>query len=452
MVTLTHTAAGGNYAGVTAELAVTVTDDDRGIILTPGSLSVDEGDTAGVSYTVKLATQPSEQVTVTVTGQSGTDLTLDKTTLTFTTTTWGTAQTVIVKAVQDTDGADDAVTLTHTAGGGNYAGVTADLAVTIKDDGMDSQPTPSCDDLESYEEEDVGVTNQGKQLADQDKNADGNVPLLTTQNSLEGYIAPCDDWDMFRFELEEGKYYRIDFLGSATRDGTLGAPNILGFFTEGLKSSWFSTSVEPVWYRHSDGKRPFSVYAEGGATPMETIWVTPDTERQANWSPLTEGNRRGGVGDNARQYLMRFPAGTYYVLLGSSGYSSGTYRISLTEVSDDDSGIRSTSVGSSITGSLDFVGDEDTFEVDLTAGQTYTISIVPQGPSWESSTVPFVSKVENVASSTVTNYPFTTKYEMRSFTFTPDTTGAYRFTIKGHKAYSNPHFADGEYQLTIATT
>ena len=133
-VTLTHTAAGGEYASVTATLSVTVVDNDRAIVLNKTALTVDEGDTSGATYTVKLATQPSETVTVAVTGQSGTDLTLDKTTLTFTTTTWNTAQTVTVTARQDADGFDDSVTLTHTAAGGNYAGETAELAVTVTDD------------------------------------------------------------------------------------------------------------------------------------------------------------------------------------------------------------------------------------------------------------------------------------------------------------------------------
>ena len=107
-------------------MAVTVADNDRGIVFAPASLTVAEGDADGETYTVKLATQPSEEVTVTVSGQSGTDLTLtglsSTNTLTFTTANWDTAQTVTVKAGQDDDGADDEVTLTHTAAGGNYAG------------------------------------------------------------------------------------------------------------------------------------------------------------------------------------------------------------------------------------------------------------------------------------------------------------------------------------------
>ena len=133
-VTLTHTAASGDYAGETADLAVTVADDDRGIVLSRTSLTVDEGDTTGESYTVKLTTQPGENVTVTVSGQAGTDLSLDKTSLTFTNSNWDTAQTVTVTAGEDTDGVNDSVTLTHTAAGGDYAGETAALSVTVADD------------------------------------------------------------------------------------------------------------------------------------------------------------------------------------------------------------------------------------------------------------------------------------------------------------------------------
>ena len=71
------------------------------------------------TYTVKLATEPSATVTVTVTGHAGSDLTLDKATLTFTASTWGTAQTVTVTAAEDDDAVDDEVTLAHTASGGD---------------------------------------------------------------------------------------------------------------------------------------------------------------------------------------------------------------------------------------------------------------------------------------------------------------------------------------------
>ena len=138
-VTLTHTSAGGEYAGVSSDLAVTVDDDETvSVVLTPTSLTVEEGDADGQTYTVKLSHEPSEDVTVTVTGQASTDLSLTglsaTNTLTFTTTNWEDAQTVTVKADQDDDGANDPVTLTHTSAGGEYEGVSSDLAVTVDDD------------------------------------------------------------------------------------------------------------------------------------------------------------------------------------------------------------------------------------------------------------------------------------------------------------------------------
>ena len=82
-----------------------------------------------------LATKPSAGVSVSITGHPGTDLSLDETTLTFTTGNWNTAQTVTVKAGQDDDTVSDTATLTHTASGGDYAGITADLPVTVTDAG-----------------------------------------------------------------------------------------------------------------------------------------------------------------------------------------------------------------------------------------------------------------------------------------------------------------------------
>ena len=135
--TLVHTASGGDYAGETASLAVTTTDDETaGIVLTPSSsLTVAEGESN--TYTVSLATQPSAAVTVAITGTTGTDLTLDETSLTFNPSgsdLWSTARTVTVSAGEDGDGANDTATLLHTASGGDYAGETASLAVTVTDD------------------------------------------------------------------------------------------------------------------------------------------------------------------------------------------------------------------------------------------------------------------------------------------------------------------------------
>ena len=135
-VTLTHTAVGGEYEGVSADLAVTVVDDDAVIVFSPVPLRVAEG--AAATYTVALGAAPSVDVIVTVSGSSGTDVVLSglsaQNTLTFTSLDWDAAQAVTVTAGQDADAGDDSVTLTHTAVGGEYEGVSADLAVTVVDD------------------------------------------------------------------------------------------------------------------------------------------------------------------------------------------------------------------------------------------------------------------------------------------------------------------------------
>ena len=133
--TLTHTASCGDYATVTKDLPVTVTDDETAaIVLDPVSLTVEEGNTIGTSYTVKLSHAPTGDVAVTIGGHSGTDLTISGNALTFTDSNWDTAQTVTVKAGEDANAGDESETLTHTASGGDYATVTKDLPVTVTDD------------------------------------------------------------------------------------------------------------------------------------------------------------------------------------------------------------------------------------------------------------------------------------------------------------------------------
>ena len=133
-VTLTHTATSGGHTSAPVAVTVTITENDTAeVLVAPTDLSVaEEGSGA---YTVALATEPTADVAVTVTGHAGSDLTLSATRLTFTPENWGTAQTVTVTASADADGVNDVVTLTHTAAGGGYSAATAaTVDVTITDD------------------------------------------------------------------------------------------------------------------------------------------------------------------------------------------------------------------------------------------------------------------------------------------------------------------------------
>ena len=131
-VTLMLAASGGGFDGASAEVAVAVTDNDEAeLTVAPASLTIDEG--ASGSFEVSLTAAPTANVTVTVAGAAGTDLTLDSASLTFGATDWNMAQTVTVTAGEDDDAMDDAVTLMLAASGGGFDGASAEVAVAVTD-------------------------------------------------------------------------------------------------------------------------------------------------------------------------------------------------------------------------------------------------------------------------------------------------------------------------------
>ena len=132
MATVTHGVAG--YGAVTAaSVTVTVTDDDTaGVTVTPTAVTVGEGATG--TYTVQLNTRPSGSVTVTP-ASSAVGVATVSGALTFTTGTWGTAQTVTVSGVDnDVDGEDGTATVTHGVTGYGSVSNAGNVTVTVTDD------------------------------------------------------------------------------------------------------------------------------------------------------------------------------------------------------------------------------------------------------------------------------------------------------------------------------
>ena len=134
--TITHTASGGGYANVTASILATEVDNDAALIVTPRTgteFTVPENSTE--TYTVKLATQPSADVTVTIaeaTAGDNTDASITVTSsksLTFTSSNWFTAQTVTLSAADDTDFAHGKRDIQHTASGGGYGNLSKTITV-----------------------------------------------------------------------------------------------------------------------------------------------------------------------------------------------------------------------------------------------------------------------------------------------------------------------------------
>ena len=114
---------------------VRITDDDtRGVTVTPAILTVDEG--LSDSYDVVLTSEPTGDVSVAITAPANTDITVDPTTLIFTTSNWSSPQTVMVSAAaDDLDAEDDTGTITHAVSGGDYDSVrVGSVSVTVDDD------------------------------------------------------------------------------------------------------------------------------------------------------------------------------------------------------------------------------------------------------------------------------------------------------------------------------
>ena len=114
------------YHGVSAPgLKATEYDTDTiGVIVSPTALPVPEGGSA--TYTVRLGSKPSNDVTVqatedqrndadlTVSSDTDTDIDIDSVTLAFTNSNWNTEQTVTVTAAEDADEVDGVAIFSHT--------------------------------------------------------------------------------------------------------------------------------------------------------------------------------------------------------------------------------------------------------------------------------------------------------------------------------------------------
>ena len=132
-VQVTFTDDASNTETLTSDATATVVAAGTAPTMVLSQTSLDVPEAGSASYSVKLGTLPTAEVTVSIGGTSGTDLSLNMMSLTFTTSNWNVPQTVTVLAARDSDATHDRATLTHTATGGDYGTVSADLPVTVTD-------------------------------------------------------------------------------------------------------------------------------------------------------------------------------------------------------------------------------------------------------------------------------------------------------------------------------
>ena len=216
----------GRYRGESIGVehtVVTINDNDPlGVMVDPGTLEIDEG--TSDTYDVVLDTQPAGDVTVTIDGITGTDLTLDKTTLTFTALDWDMPQTVTVTAERDDDQADDPpVILTHTL---NSLVVdlddlsAAEVSVTVTDDDTPVEMSmayslvgvgPFEEDAGTVRVEVVAVTNEaGVPSIDYSVRVRSQNDTARSPGDYEAVdetlVFPLDDFEEFVDELGDTRY------------------------------------------------------------------------------------------------------------------------------------------------------------------------------------------------------------------------------------------------------
>ena len=134
------------------EVTVTVADDDTaGVTVTPTSLSLTEGGSTG-TYTVKLNTMPSGNVTVTP-GSGDTGAVMVSAALTFTPSNWDTARMVTVTPVGDDDADNETVTVTHAISGYGTVRTADSVMVMVTDDETEDRPQ-----VEARKQELVGLS------------------------------------------------------------------------------------------------------------------------------------------------------------------------------------------------------------------------------------------------------------------------------------------------------
>ena len=103
------------------------------MLVAPADITLEEAGENSANFLVVLTSEPTGTVTVTTSGTEGTQVTVERPTLTVERQYWTSSRGVTVTAVADADTRDETVTLTVSASGGGYDGRTATVVVNVRD-------------------------------------------------------------------------------------------------------------------------------------------------------------------------------------------------------------------------------------------------------------------------------------------------------------------------------
>ena len=126
--TVNFAGSGGGFGAIDVDKSISVTNS--GLVFSASPTSIDEDGSGTFSF--KLAVQPSDDTTVSITSDDTGALTVDPSSVTFTTSNWNTDQSITASGVADGDLDDETVTLTFA---GPDDAFSVDKTVTVVDQG-----------------------------------------------------------------------------------------------------------------------------------------------------------------------------------------------------------------------------------------------------------------------------------------------------------------------------
>ncbi|MHC1703540.1 MAG: Ig-like domain-containing protein [Tenuifilaceae bacterium] len=195
IITAQATSSDSKYSVINpSDVSVTNTDNDvTGITVTPttGLTTTEAGGTA--TFTVRLNTQPTADVTIGLSSSNTSEGTITITSITFTTLNWNTAQTITINGVDDIIDDDNVVyniiTSTATSSDSKYNGINAaDVSVTNTDNDVASITVSPTSGLTTTE---AGGTATFTIVLNTQPIANVNIPL-GSNDATEGSVLPSN--------------------------------------------------------------------------------------------------------------------------------------------------------------------------------------------------------------------------------------------------------------------
>ena len=311
-------------------VTLTIVDDDvAGVNVAPKLLSLTEG-SSGEDYTVVLTSEPTQDVMLTVTVTTLTDgtspVSLDKTSLTFTSADWNMPQTITVTARDDDNAVGETVTLSHTltTDATEYSGLSAsDVEVVItNNDTRDS------------------VVGMEMQLSSASIAEDGGVTTVTA--SITGSRFPAFGWKVLLTPDPPATAAALSF--SELR--------VLGFRRNTAGPSYGTVTLtavqddiatpDKVIYVHGIGADPPNGNVNQGARgyvfshDWVTLTIVDDDVAGVNVAPKLLSLTEGSSGDSTANYtvvLTSEPTQDVTVTVTVTTLTDGTSPVSLNTTS-----------------------------------------------------------------------------------------------------------------------